>query len=120
MDKIKSKRKKEERRKIRVRSKIFGTAEKPRMSIFKSNAFIYIQFIDDFAQKTLVSVSTAKIKEKGKKIDAKELSGKLGEMAAKEALAKGIKMAVLDRGSYKYHGNVKAIAGEIRKGGVKI
>lgn len=102
----------EERKKKRVRSKIFGTSDRPRLSIFKSNRYIYAQLIDDNESKTLCSVSTKQIAKKDKK--------NLGEFIAKKASEKGIKKAVFDRGNYKYHGRIKEIAEEIRKGGLQL
>lgn len=99
------------RRKIRTRAKIKGTAEKPRLSIFKSNRYIYIQLIDDLAGKTIISVSAA---------NSKETPALLGESIAKKAVEKGIKKAVLDRGNYKYHGAVKTVAETARKTGLTL
>ena len=101
-----------ERRKKRIRSKIFGTSERPRLSIFKSNRYVYAQLINDDESKTLCSVSTRQLAASGKK--------QLGETIAKKAAEKGIKKAVFDRGNYKYHGRIKEIAEGVRKGGLQL
>ena len=98
-----------QRRKARTRARIFGTAEKPRLSIFKSNHYIYIQMIDDSIGKTIISVSAE---------SSKNAAVSLGEAIAKKAVEKGIKKAVLDRGNYKYHGAVKTITETARKAGL--
>lgn len=119
MNKAKSLNQTRERRKARVRMKIFGTSEKPRFSIFRSNQSTYVQLIDDLNGKTLASASTKEVKsEKGKnKIGQAEL---LGELIAKRALEKNIKSAIFNRGGYAYHGRIKAVAEGARKGGLKI
>lgn len=111
LNKIKS------RRKQRVRAKIFGTADKPRLSIFKSNRYIYIQLIDDQIGKTIASVSDKSFENKN---DKKNFPVLLGESIAKQAIEKNIKSAVFDRGSYKYHGQIKTIAESARKAGLKL
>lgn len=103
----------------RVRAKIFGTAERPRVSVFKSNKHIFVQFIDDDANKTIISskiVSGGKSKIKGNKTDK---AAKIGEMLAEKAKEAGIKEIIFDRGGFKYHGRVKAVAEGLRKGGLK-
>lgn len=107
------------RRKRRTRAKIFGTAEKPRLSVFRSNRYNYAQLIDDKIRKTLISVSTHGL-SKGGKEKRQDSALKLGESIAKKAVEKGIKKAVFDRGKYKYHGRIKAIAEGARKGGLQI
>lgn len=104
------------RRKARVRAKIFGTAQRPRLSIFKSSRYIYIQLIDDQIGKTVASVSTVSFKDKK---DKKNFSVLLGELIAKKAIEKNINSAVFDRGNYKYHGRIKAIAESARKAGLR-
>ena len=107
------------RRHKRVRSKISGTAEKPRVSVFKSNQHIFVQFIDDSSNKTIISskvVAGAKSKVKGSKT---EIALKTGEMLAEKAKEVGIKEVIFDRGGFKYHGRVKAVADGLRKGGIK-
>ena len=103
----------------RVRSRISGTHDRPRIAVFKSNRHIFVQFIDDTANKTILSnevISAAKSKVKGNKI---EKASKIGEILAEKAKEAGIKEAVFDRGGFKYHGRVKAVADGLRKGGIK-
>lgn len=116
MRKIELKSEKRKERKMRIRAKISGTAERPRLSVFRSNMHIYGQLVDDAAGKTLVACSDISLKEKGKNI---EVSGKVGEEMAKKAIAKKIKKVVFDRGGFRYHGRVKAFAEGARKGGLE-
>ncbi|MBI5306525.1 50S ribosomal protein L18 [Candidatus Wolfebacteria bacterium] len=107
------------RRQIRTRVKIrsIGGKIKPRLSVFKSNRYIYIQLIDDQIGKTIASVSTRLFQgEKNKKVF---LAERLGELIAKKAKEKKIENVIFDRGNYKYHGQVKAIAESARKNGLK-
>ena len=106
------------RRHIRVRTKISGTAERPRLCIYRSNANLYVQVIDDVAGKTLVSASTLDKEIKTKHAN-KEAAKELGTLIAKKAQAKNIKTVVFDRGGYIYHGRVKALAEAAREGGLK-
>lgn len=105
----------------RIRNKITGTPERPRMRVFRSNRHIYVQIIDDTQHRTLVSMST-----EDKEFDAADLKGKVaqagrvGEMAAKRALAAGIDKVVFDRGGNLYHGRVKALADGARQGGLNL
>lgn len=105
------------KRKIRTRVKIKGTADRPRMSVYKSNCFMYAQLIDDVARKTIIGVSEKHLKDKpsGKIARAKAV----GILLAKKALAKKIKKVVFDRGSYLYHGRVSGIAEGAREGGLE-
>lgn len=105
------------RRARRVRSVIRGTAERPRLSVFRSNRFTYAQLIDDVAGRTLASSSTRALKVKGKKSD---VAAALGKAIAEAAKQLGIARAVPDRGPYKYHGRVKAVVEAARKAGLKI
>lgn len=98
-----------ERRKHRTRTVIRGTAERPRLSVFRSNTRVSVQLIDDAAGKTIVSGHDKKSLGKAEALGAKIAEG------AKKA---GITKAVFDRGAYKYHGNVKAVAEGARKGGL--
>ncbi len=100
----------------RVRAKITGTADKPRLCVFRSNQHIYAQIIDDVLGKTILSIGDTDLKLKGKKADA---SKKVGKAVAEKALEKNIKEVVFDRGGYKYHGRVKALAEGAREGGLK-
>ncbi|TSC96710.1 MAG: large subunit ribosomal protein L18 [Parcubacteria group bacterium Athens0714_26] len=108
-----------ERRSKRTRAKIFGTAEKPRLSVFKSNKHTYAQLIDDIKSNTLVSASTMEIKKSGK-IKKIDLSKSLGALIAEKATKAKIKQAIFDRGPYPYHGRVKNIAEGARESGLKI
>ncbi|MCM1290757.1 MAG: 50S ribosomal protein L18 [Prevotella sp.] len=101
--------------KTRIRGKISGTAERPRMSVFRSNKAIYVQVIDDLAGNTLCSASSKGL-EGGTKT---EVSAKVGEEIAKRALEKGINEVVFDRNGYLFHGRVKSLADAARKGGLK-
>jgi len=118
MKKEKIKQEKRERRRRRVRAKIFGTANRPRLSVFRSNAGMYAQLIDDERGHTLVSAHSREIK-KGKDDDKKKVSFALGKLLAEKALKIKIKEVVFDRGGYKYHGRVKALADGAREGGLK-
>ena len=102
----------------RVRTKISGTAERPRLSVFRSNKGIYVQVIDDVAAKTLVSASTLdkEVKTKASNIEAAK---EVGELIAKRAIKAGIKTVVFDRGGYIYHGKVKALAEAAREAGLE-
>jgi large subunit ribosomal protein L18 len=105
------------RRIRRTRAKIFGTAERPRLAVFRSNSQISAQLIDDNAGKTLVSASSLEIKEKSNPVKLAQLTGM---NLAKKANAKKIKTAVFDRRGYQYHGRVKALAEGAREGGLQI
>jgi len=107
MKRIKSKNLKRDLRKKRVRAKIRGTAERPRLSLFRSHRYLYAQLIDDAKMITIVSMSTRGWKETGKKI---EQAAKLGALLGEKAKKLGIKSVVVDRGAYKYHGRIKAMA----------
>ncbi len=105
----------------RVRAKIKGTADKPRVAIYKSNQFTYAQVIDDISGKTLIAVSDYAGKKtkaaKGTKIEKATSNGK----ALAEALKKkGIETVVFDRGGFKYHGRIKALADGLREAGIKM
>lgn len=111
---------KRELRRGRVRSRVMGTDQRPRLSVFRSNSQIYAQIIDDVTGKTLAATSSVNLKSSAtggsKKVDQAALVGK--EIAAK-ATAAGIKAVVFDRGGYKYHGRVKALAEAARAGGLQ-
>ena len=106
------------RRHIRVRRKISGTAECPRLCVYRSNTNIYAQIIDDVAATTLVSASTLD-KEVKTKHSNKEAAKEVGALIAKRALDKKIDTVVFDRGGYIYHGVVKELAEAARAGGLK-
>jgi large subunit ribosomal protein L18 len=103
------------RRRSRIRSKVVGTKEKPRMSVFKSNKFVYVQIIDDESGKTLMSEST---KSAVGKTELEKVRA-LGENLAKRAIGHGIKAVVFDRGGYIYTGKIAELAAGARKGGLK-
>ena len=105
------------RRHARVRRKISGTAERPRLCVYRSNANLYVQVIDDVAGVTLVSASTLD-KEVKTKYANKEAAKEVGALIAKRALEKNIKDVVFDRGGYIYHGVVKELAEAARNGGL--
>lgn len=100
--------------KYRVRNKITGTTERPRLSVFRSNKQIYVQIINDEAAKTLVSASSLGMEAMPKK----EQSAKVGEAVAAKAVAAGITTVVFDRNGYLFHGRVKEVADGARKGGL--
>ena len=102
--------------KYRVRNKMSGTAERPRMSVFRSNKQIYVQIIDDLSGKTLAGASSLGLTEKFAK---KEQATKVGEIIAKKAQEAGITTVVFDRNGYLYHGRVKEVADAARNGGLK-
>ena len=105
-------------RHVRVRGKISGTPNRPRLNVFRSNANIYAQIIDDVNGVTLVSASTVEKNFEGATGNA-EAAKKVGQLVAKRALAKGIEEVVFDRGGYVYHGRVAALAEGAREGGLK-
>ena len=102
--------------KYRIRHKVNGTAEKPRMTVFRSNKQIYVQLVDDLTGTTLASASSLKMTEKMTK---KEQAAKVGEAIAKKAQEAGITTVVFDRNGYLYHGRVKEVADAARNGGLK-
>lgn len=107
-----------ERRHKRVRNKISGTAERPRLCVFRSNSNLYVQIIDDVAGNTLVSASTLD-KEIKTKHSNKQAAAELGTLIAKKAIDKNITEVVFDRGGYIYHGVVKELADAARNNGLK-
>jgi large subunit ribosomal protein L18 len=109
---------KTERRKriqLRIRKKISGTAERPRISVFRSNSQIYAQIIDDASGKTLVSASSIELTSKGKKA---EIATQVGKNLAEKAKGAGVTNVVFDRSGYLFHGRVKALADGAREGGL--
>ena len=106
-----------ERRHLRVRTKISGTAECPRLCVFRSNSNLYVQVIDDTKGITLVQASTLD-KEVKTKHSNKEAAKEIGTLIAKRAIEKNIKTVVFDRGGYIYHGVVKELADAAREGGL--
>ena len=109
------------RRHKRVRNKVRGVGERPRLSVFRSNNNIYAQIIDDMVGVTLVSACTLdeELKKEVTSAGSKGAAQKVGLVIAKRALAKGVKEVVFDRGGYLYHGRVEALADGAREGGLK-
>ncbi|MGA9856735.1 MAG: 50S ribosomal protein L18 [Solirubrobacteraceae bacterium] len=106
------------KRRRRVRAKVSGSAERPRISVFRSNRGIFAQLIDDDAGRTLAAVNWTEA-------DLRDLSGtaqakRVGELLAQRAVAAGVQTAVFDRGGYQYHGRVKALAEGAREGGLRL
>lgn len=101
--------------KFRVRNKISGTSERPRMSVFRSNKQIYVQVINDLTGTTVVSASSLGMESMPKM----EQAAKVGELVAKKTVEAGISSVVFDRNGYLYHGRVKEVADAARKGGLK-
>ncbi len=126
MDKNSIKTQSRERRHARIRSRLSGTAMRPRLSVYKSNRYIHAQIIDDEAGKTLIAGTTRNLKAhpiKGKKphgAGKMEVAVMLGTELAKKAKAAGIARVVFDRGGFRYTGRVAAIAEAVRKGGVQM
>lgn len=111
-----------ERIKRRIRKKVFGTSERPRLTVYRSHHHIYAQIVNDTLGKTLVSSSTTakELREKLKSaVSNKERSKLVGMDAAKRALAMNIQTVVFDRNGYRYHGNIKALADGAREAGLK-
>lgn len=108
------------RKHVRVRKKVAGTQERPRMNVFRSLKNIYVQIIDDSTGNTLVSASTLDAALKGKVANGgnKEAAKEVGKLIATKAIEKGIKQVVFDRGGYIYHGRVKELADAAREAGL--
>ena len=110
-------RKKRIRRQRRVRNRVQGMPDRPRLTVFRSNKGIYAQVVNDLEGKTIVSASSQEVKESGLK--KSQMAGKVGELLAGKAKEKNIDRIVFDRGGYLYHGRVKALAEGVRKGGIE-
>src|SRR5581483_6603280 len=110
-----------ERRKWSVRSSLFGTTERPRLSVFRSDKHIYAQVIDDYAGKTLASASrtTAEVRGELKNGGNVAAAKTVGQAIAQRARAAGVSQVAFDRGGRRYHGRVKALADAAREGGLK-
>jgi len=104
------------RRRRRVRAKVVGTAERPRIAVFRSNRGIFAQLIDDGAGRTLAAVNWTEADLRG--LGPMEQAAKAGQLLAERAKAQGIDTVVFDRGGYQYHGRVKALADGAREGGL--
>lgn len=105
-------------RKLKIRTKLKKNLDKPRLSVFRSNKHIYAQIIDDVKARTIVEVSEKDLSLK-EKVSKTDKSKQLGILIAKKAIEKKVKEVVFDRGSYRYHGRVKAVAEGAREGGLK-
>ena len=110
-----------EKRKARIRRKVAGTADRPRLTVYKSLKHMYAQLVDDVSGKTLVSVATTSKSLKGEVQDDDKTAAakKVGAALAKAALAKGIESVVFDRNGFDYHGRVEAVAAAAREAGLK-
>jgi large subunit ribosomal protein L18 len=105
------------RRKLRIRKKVNGTTERPRLTVFRSNKQIYAQLVDDSSGNTLGEATSLKIEKA--EVNKSQVAEKVGEAIAQLAISKGIKQVVFDRNGYIYHGRVKALADGARKGGLE-
>jgi len=105
--------------KNRIRKTVQGTAERPRMTVYRSNKQIYVQLVDDLSGKTLISASSRVKEEEGTKNNKIEQAEKVGKLIAEKAKSAGIETVVFDRNGYLYHGRVKSLAEAARKGGLK-
>lgn len=117
----KSRTKVREKKHMKLRNRFSGTAERPRLAVYRSNMHIYAQIIDDDAQKTLVSAATVQkdIKAELEKTNDSAAAAYVGKVIAQRALEAGIKEVVFDRGGYVYHGKVKALADAAREAGLE-
>jgi len=133
MNKLKKKAEARKRRKFRIRNRLMGTAEKPRLSVFRSDKYTYVQVVSDETGKTLVSASTkdanvagraSSIEDprEGASVSPKSVRAAkgLGMVVAEKCIEKGIKNLVFDRNGFLYHGRVKAIADGLREGGLQV
>lgn len=102
--------------KRRIRKRLSGTTERPRLCVYRSNKQIYAQIVDDSEGKTLIHASSKEITDATNKVDQ---AGKVGELIAKKAIEAGITSIVFDRGGYLYHGRVKSLGDAARNGGLK-
>jgi large subunit ribosomal protein L18 len=114
---VATKPKKRLRRRRRVRAKVRGSAERPRLSVFRSNRGVNVQVIDDVAGSTLAAVNWTEADVKG--LQSMEQAKRVGELIAQRAKAAGVENVVFDRGGYRYHGRVKALAEGAREGGLR-
>jgi large subunit ribosomal protein L18 len=121
MPKIKTKEDARGRRKQRIRTKLFGTSDKPRLSVYRSLNHIYVQAIDDQSGNTVLSASSQEqdVKGKAKSTGNKDAAKLVGELIARKCKEKGIQSVVFDRSGYIYHGRIKALAEAARAAGLK-
>ena len=110
-----------QKRHFRLRKKIKGTAERPRLAVFRSNRYVYAQIIDDVAGVTLLAASSVEkeLKDKYKGSVNKEAAAAVGKLISERAQAKGIKSVVFDRGGFMYHGRIKSLADAARESGLE-
>ncbi|MCC6339136.1 MAG: 50S ribosomal protein L18 [Acidimicrobiia bacterium] len=107
------------RRHRRVRKKVQGTAERPRLAVFRSNRHIYAQVIDDTSGRTLAAASTMEADLRQGRTGTVEAASKVGRLVGERAVAAGVTAVVFDRGGYRYHGRVAGVAGAARDAGLK-
>lgn len=107
------------RRHVRLRQRVQGTAERPRMSVFVSNRHLYVQFIDDGSQVTLAALNTQSEAVAAQGKSTVDVARKLGQQAAQLALEKGIRQVVFDRGGFSYRGRIKVLADAAREAGLQ-
>ena len=110
-----------ERRHLRIRRSIRGTAERPRLSVFRSLSHVHVQLVDDGARRTIAAASTLdpEIRSQARDASKSEASKIVGQLIAKRARERGIRQVVFDRGGYLYHGRVRAVAEGAREGGLE-
>jgi large subunit ribosomal protein L18 len=119
MDRAKQRKISRDRIRVRIRTKLTGTSERPRLAVKKSLKHIYVQIIDDASGKTIASASS-RDKDSGVKGGSNQAAAKaVGALIAKKAKDKGVKRVVFDRGGYQYHGNIKALADAARENGLE-
>lgn len=118
-DKASTKRNSRIRRHARVRKQVGGTAERPRLAVFRSNKHVVAQVIDDRAGRTLVAASTLETDLRGGGTSNKEAAAKVGRLVAERAKAAGVEQVVFDRGGFRYHGRVAALADAARDAGLE-
>ncbi len=114
---VMTKRQQRLRRRRRVRARIVGSAERPRLSVYRSNRGVFAQLVDDAAGRTLAAVNWTE--PELRKLSASEQAKRAGELLAERAKSAGVASCVFDRGGYKFHGRVKALAEGAREGGLK-
>ena len=103
----------------RVRKKISGSSERPRLAVFRSNRHLYVQLIDDIEGRTLAAASTLELGSDGQSVgNSVESAAKVGKLVAERARARGLEQAVFDRGGFRFHGKVKAVADAARQEGL--
>jgi large subunit ribosomal protein L18 len=105
-----------DKRKLRIRKKVHGTAERPRLCVFRSSKHIYAQVIDDTQGKTIAHASSVVASAEGNKVD---VAKSVGSAVAKACIDRGVEQVVFDRGGYRYHGRVRALAESAREAGLK-